>query len=956
MSYSARQGRLAPGARVLIRDEEWVVRRVDRTSTGNVVVSVMGLSTLVQGREFKFLTELDVVETLDPCDTKLVLDDSQAYSASRLHIESMLRRTPPTDSRIYVGHKAALDPVAYQLVPALHALEQPRPRILIADAVGLGKTLEAGILMSELIRRGRGKRILVVTLKSMLTQFQKELWSRFTIPLVRLDSVGIERVRTKIPSNHNPFYYYDRSIISIDTLKIAREYRTYIESAYWDIIVIDEAQNVADRGTGSLRSRLARLLGRRSDALIMLSATPHDGRPRSFASLINILDATAIANPDSYTKEDFDGKKLFVRRFKKDIKKQVASAFKERETDIIRVKASSEEEQVFSLIATTPSSLLSRRVGSGALLRTVFEKAAFSSPDACRETIANRFKHLKRRSDTQVEDFDVLREIDNALSRVSRQKFSKYQCLKETLRRIGWTGRKKDDRLVIFTERIATLKFLSSALQTDLRLADGAIAQLYGTLSDVAQQDVVEDFGREGSKVRLLVASDIASEGINLHYLCHRVIHFDIPWSLMTLQQRNGRIDRYGQEQTPKIYYLVTKSTNEKVGGDTRILELLIKKEEQAVKNIGDPAAIIGVYNVLDEEKVVTEAIEEGMDETRAEEHLQHTRKGVSGPVPFDPIAALLGDMPVVTVPEAQTATLPSLYSSDYAFLKSCLQHLRAAAHNGQRIDARFYDDDQRIQLTAPADLKERFGDLPRAARPKYDLLDLWQSPLEIMKEMKRCRVEEEAWPQIHYLWPLHPVVDWATDKVAATFGRQEAPVLVLPDVLGPKDIVFVISVLFPNRKGQPVLHKWYAVRTHFGQCRGVDEFKDTAVYRALQSGKLANRGRVHGIDAAQAFLPEALKWADAFIEVERMDFEDEILSKQKKYTRQLQQWIARRTARIEEQFDEADSRALRRKRDELRHVEDIFEDHTEWIAATLELGDKPVSQVIAVLTGKDVA
>ena len=214
-----------------------------------------------------------------------------------------------------------MDPVPYQFEPARQALRQPRQRILIADAVGLGKTLEAGILVSELIARGRGRRILVLAVKSMLTQFQKEFWNRFTIPLTRLDSIGIQRVRSRIPTSHNPFHYYDKAIISIDTLKQDAEYRTHLEQAYWDVIVIDEAHNVADRGTGgakgdishgrtSLRSRLARLLARRSDTLIMLSATPHDGRARSFASLMNMLDATAIADPDNYTTEDFSEKGL----------------------------------------------------------------------------------------------------------------------------------------------------------------------------------------------------------------------------------------------------------------------------------------------------------------------------------------------------------------------------------------------------------------------------------------------------------------------------------------------------------------------------------------------------------------------------------------------------------------------------------------------------------------------
>ena len=393
---------LSPGARVVIRDAEWVIRRADRSPDGGYQLVCDGVSELVREREAIFLTKLEQdIQVLDPAQTRLVPDPSPGFADSRLYLESQLRQAVPNDERIHVAQGAAMDPVHYQLEPARQALRQPRQRILIADAMGLGKTLEAGILVSELIARGRGRRILVLAVKSMLTQFQKEFWNRFTIPLTRLDSIGIQRVRSRIPTSHNPFHYYDKAIISIDTLKQDAEYRTYLEQAYWDVIVIDEAHNVADRGGGSargnashgrtsLRSRLARLLARRSDTLIMLSATPHDGRARSFASLMNMLDATAIADPDNYTQEDFSEKGLVIRRFKKDIRNQVRDAFREREIVRRRFPASAAEEVAYEALlvvklAPSGSAATSPVSKRRDLFLVTLEKALFSSlPPASR--------------------------------------------------------------------------------------------------------------------------------------------------------------------------------------------------------------------------------------------------------------------------------------------------------------------------------------------------------------------------------------------------------------------------------------------------------------------------------------------------------------------------------------------------------------------------------------------
>src|SRR5262245_53939554 len=197
------QQAFAPGMRVEIRDAEWVIKRADLTSNGTHSVIVTGISELVRGREARFLTELDDIKPLHPEDTDLVADASSQFAGPRLYLESLIRQSPPTGSDLWIGHRAAIDVLPYPLDAALVALKPIRHRIVLGGTAGLGNTIEVGILLSELIRRGKGKRILVVTSKSMMTPVQKEMWSRFTIPLVRLDRVGIERIRQHVPTDAN---------------------------------------------------------------------------------------------------------------------------------------------------------------------------------------------------------------------------------------------------------------------------------------------------------------------------------------------------------------------------------------------------------------------------------------------------------------------------------------------------------------------------------------------------------------------------------------------------------------------------------------------------------------------------------------------------------------------------------------------------------------------------------
>ncbi|MDN5940142.1 MAG: DEAD/DEAH box helicase, partial [Salinisphaera sp.] len=553
-------------ARALIRDEEWLVQHADQCVHGGWQLSCIGVSETVRNRHTLFLTVLDKVTLIDPAQTQLVFDDSSQFIVGRLTIEAKLRQSAIQDHALVMGHRAVMDPLPFQLEPSRRVLDQLRPRLLIADTVGLGKTLEAGVVTAELMRRGRARRILVVTTKSMMRQFQLELWNRFTIALTRLDSAGIQRIRRNIPANHNPFNYYDRTIISVDTLKRDGEYRNYLENAWWDLIIIDEAHNVSFKGNRTQGNRLAELLAQRSDAMILLTATPHNGRKESFASLVHMLDPTVLPLNADYSRGDVAH--LFVRRFKADVREQIKQEFPERQVFRLPTEASAAENRAYDALAELKldSDIKGGRPGA-MLFRTVLEKSLFSSPAACLKTLRGRIRR-RETSNPDHPDLPPLRALQALVEAIESDQFRKLQYLVQLLKtdpHWQWDGNKADDRLVLFTERVDTLKFLHLHLPKALGLTDKAVAVMHGQLPDVDIHQIVEDFGRSHSPLRLLIASDVASEGLNLHYQAHRLLHFDIPWSLMVFQQRNGRVDRYGQTQAPQIGYLYTRPNTEAI-------------------------------------------------------------------------------------------------------------------------------------------------------------------------------------------------------------------------------------------------------------------------------------------------------------------------------------------------------------------------------------------------------
>ena len=594
---------------VLVRDEEWIVSSCERAG-GGWKLRCIGSSELVQSMPATFFSALDEIEALDPAWAELVQDDSQRFRRSRLWVEAVLRKTPVPlhEPGLAVSQHMLLDPLDFQRQAVAHALDpgRLRPRLLIADAVGLGKTLEIGMILYELARRGRANRVLVVTPRHVLEQMQYELWTRFGLPLVRLDSDGIQRVRQQLPASRNPFTYFPKVIVSIDTLKSAR-YRAHLEKHRWDAVVIDESHNLTNSGTHN--NQLARVLAPNTEALILASATPHNGNTESFAELINLLDPTVIVDRSNYDMMDIEP--LFIRRHRHspDVAREVGHMWAERpEPAVIAVPANPAENAVADELSRTwlhPSSGTSPIAGAGRqLFPWTLAKAFLSSPAALVDTIENRLRSSPKRAELSAAERTALDHLASLAAAARNGVSSKLDALVSHLREIG-VGKGKDTRVVLFSERVATLDWLRRELPGRLGLPDKAFDVLHGGLPDDKQMGAVEEFQRANTPIRVLITGDVASEGVNLHKQCHQLVHVDIPWSLIRIEQRNGRIDRYGQLKPPRIVALALTTTDESFSGDVRVLTRLLAKEHAAHTALGDAASLLRLHDVGAEEKEI---------------------------------------------------------------------------------------------------------------------------------------------------------------------------------------------------------------------------------------------------------------------------------------------------------------------------------------------------------------
>jgi hypothetical protein len=444
----------------------------------------------------------------------------------------------------------------------------------------------------------------------------------------------------------------------------------------------------------------------------------------------------------------------------------------------------------------------------------------------------------------------------------------KFAALVKRLQDIG-VGRGSPTRAVVFAERIATLAWLRDHLPKALGLIPDNVAMLHGGLSDVDQQKIVDDFKLETSPIRVLVTGDVASEGVNLHAQCHHLIHYDIPWSLIRIEQRNGRIDRYGQKHPPVISSLILEPSDPKFSGDLRVLSRLLERENQAHSTLGDVASLMGKHSVSEEENVIRDVLAKGAkldDAVRSADDIAHG----------DDLDAFFAQFDAVddTVSPLPPSPRQSLYPDDLTFLDEALH---AAFHDMPHAQPEQGGVGWSVraphgiaELSPPTDLRQRLAQLPQSYLQHGRVLErmklatntaVGNAQLRTAREGKG--VNNTTWPEAHYLGPLHPVLDWASDRALTALGRNQV-FAIRGDVDAP--IVLLMGTL-TNKRGQLISRVFSTAvfpnpaNPEFCMVEPLEDIAFLTTQTALKPGS-SNPGPIAESERYQALIPVAVEHA----------------------------------------------------------------------------------------------
>ncbi|KAF5418607.1 MAG: RNA polymerase-associated protein RapA [Candidatus Methanogaster sp.] len=553
----------------------------------------------------------------------------------------------------------------YQIYPVFKALAMQSVRLLLADDVGVGKTIEAGLIASELISQRRIRRIMIVCPASLQMQWRDEMKDKFNLDFKIIDSSEVFNIQKNLGMDANPWTSTPRIITSMDYLRqpiikdrfcngASRLQPEGSASLPFDLLIVDEAHNLSPStfGDDSLRCQMLRSITKCFEHRLFLTATPHNGYTLSFTGLLELLDPVRFQQKTMLEERDNSQiQAVMVRRLKSELNENHAMPrFTNRSVKSLPLALSKEEKELFSALRDYRElglrtlsgegkkeknlgrfifSLLTKRLlsSSYAFARSWwrhiegFELQDFGYKEAEQSMIRAELD-LGEDIEKARREIDAVRhgaawlkahatEFQPALNRVS-----------DTLIRMGWTeevvdrgidgnnklppdqkwnslnswidsnlkqegGFKEDERLIVFTEYKDTQDYLLWRLK-NLGLTLPLVRSLYGGDSQVDRSIIKREFNDPTSGLRILVSTDAASEGLNLQTSCRYVIHQEIPWNPMRLEQRNGRVDRYGQSRDVEIFHFTSDDD-----ADIQFLSYVAGKVDQVREDLGSAGQVL---------------------------------------------------------------------------------------------------------------------------------------------------------------------------------------------------------------------------------------------------------------------------------------------------------------------------------------------------------------------------
>jgi len=598
--------------------------------------------------------------------------------------------------------RSGIDIEDYQLDPVVRAVQMPRVNLLIADDVGLGKTIETGMVILELVIRHRARRVLVVCPAALQVQWRDQMRDKFGLDFRIVDSDLMKRLRRERGIHVNPWTHFPRLITSIDFLKRERPLRLFRETLpaegeaiyprRYDILVCDEAHNVAPSGRGkyatdSLRTQAMRELVPHFEHKLYLTATPHNGYIESFSALLELLDDQRFARGTMPDRKQLGA--VMVRRLKSEFERfDGLKAFPKRELEPLEVAYTKEEKAVhaalrrYTQLRSTHTADHTEKFATDFVLK-MLKKRLFSCPAAFATTLAKHEDSLKGATrkkptkpsvgilqrqidkvdeeyaddaeyesaaydavdtashlfrETTSEEKQLLKQMNDWAAKATSRPDSKAEVLIQWLKEdIRPGGKWSDQRVIIFTEYRATQNWLQERLAYEgFRASDERLLTLYGGMDTDHRENIKAAFQAHPSAhpVRILLATDAASEGIDLQNYCSKLIHYEIPWNPNRMEQRNGRIDRHGQRAPEvRIYHFVGEGYRERersgydipageLEGDLEFLMRAAIKVEAIREDLGKVGSVIA------------EQVEEAMlghrtrlDTSRAEKDAEPVRK-----------------------------------------------------------------------------------------------------------------------------------------------------------------------------------------------------------------------------------------------------------------------------------------------------------------------------------------